>query len=210
MRIAFINGSPKLNNSASGVLLSDLKSCFFGEMEIVEIGLHKKFISKDSVEKLKNTDSWVFSFPLYVDGIPGHLLSCLIQLEKLAWKDRGIYIYGIANCGFYEGIQTELSLKVLQNWCIKSGFIWGGGIGIGGGSSLAHLPKMKRGYGPKAPINKALGAIAGSIMQQKVQKNHYVSVGIPRFPYKIIAQMEWRWMIKANGGTAKDLEKQLE
>lgn len=210
MRIALINGSPKVNSSASGALLEDLK-CYFSEKEqVVDIGLHTTIISKEMLEKFNNTDVWVFGCPLYVDGIPAHLLSCLIQLEKAHLKNRKIHIYGIVNCGFYEGIQAEFALKLLQNWCIKAGFIWSGGIGIGGGGGLAMMPKVEPGHGPKAPIDKALRAIADKILQQEMQENNYVSVAFPRILYKIGAQMGWRQIIKANGGKWKDLGKRLE
>ncbi len=207
MRIALIDGSPKGNNSASRVLLEDLKGYWREDAEVVNLGFHSAEISKEAIEELSGTDAWVFAYPLYVDGIPGHLLSCLIQLEEAHLQNRQIHIYGIVNCGFYEGIQTKLALKLLQNWSIKAGFIWSGGIGVGGGGGLAMMPKLEPGHGPKAPIDKALAAFSDIILQKKVQENIYVSVAFPRFLYKIGAQIGWRQMIKANGGKRKDLGK---
>lgn len=208
MRIALINGSPKVNNSASGSLLEDLKGYFEKKEEVVEFAFHATTISKEEIEVLAKADAWVFAYPLYVDGIPGHLLSCLIQLEEVCLQNPQIYIYGIVNCGFYEGIQAEFALKILQNWSIKAGFSWGGGIGIGGGGGLAMMPKMEPGQGPKAPVDKALEALAATVFQHGSQENNYVSVAFPRFLYKIGAQIGWRQMIKKNGGKAKDLGKQ--
>lgn len=207
MRIALINGSPKVNNSASGALLEDLKRCLGENVEVVEFGFHSRAISNEVIEELAKTDAWVFLYPLYVDGIPGHLLSCLIQLEEARIQNPKIHIYGIVNCGFYEGIQAELALKLLQNWCVKTGFTWSGGIGVGGGGGLAMMPKMEPGYGPKAPIDKALAELADFILKKQVRENVYVSVAFPRSLYKIGAQVGWRQMIKANGGKVKDLKK---
>lgn len=207
MRIALIDGSPKVNNSASSVLLEDLKGYWSEDAEVVNLGFHSAAVSKEVIAELSRSDAWVFAFPLYIDGIPGHLLSCLIQLEEAQIQNRPIHIYGIVNCGFYEGIQTKLALKLLQNWSIKAGFIWSGGIGVGGGGGLAMMPKVEPGHGPKAPIDKALAAFSDIILQKKVQENSYVSVAFPRFLYKMSAQMGWRQMIKANGGKSKDLGK---
>lgn len=149
----------------------------------------------------------MFAYPLYVDGIPGHLLSCLIQLEEAYLQKPEKHIYGIVNCGFYEGVQAEFALKILQNWCEKAGFVWGGGIGVGGGGGLAMMPQMESGQGPKAPIDKALAVLADTILQHKTQENSYVSVAFPRFLYRMGAQMGWRRMIQENGGKAKDLGK---
>lgn len=210
MRIALINGSPKVNNSASGILLDELKCCFSEEADVAEIGMHISSASEESLEKLKSADVWVFAYPLYVDGIPGHLLSCLLQLENAHIQNRKIHVYGIVNCGFYEGIQAESALKILQNWCAKTGFIWCGGIGIGGGGGLSMMPKIESGHGPRAPIEKALGAMADKILCTEAQENNYKSVAFPRFMYKMAAQMGWRQMIRKNGGKAKDLGKQPE
>lgn len=43
--------------------------------EITEIKLQKTFIPEETAAELKTMEALVFSFPLYVDGIPAHLLS---------------------------------------------------------------------------------------------------------------------------------------
>lgn len=206
MKIALINGSPKVNNSASGTLLEDIKGYLGEKAELIEFGFHSPVISGDAIEALAQADAWVFAYPLYVDGIPGHLLSCLIQLEEARIQNPQIRIYGVVNCGFYEGIQAELALQLLQNWCTKSGFLWSGGIGVGGGGGLAMMPKLQPGQGPKAPIDKALASLSEVILKKEAQDNQYVSVAFPRFLYKLGAQMGWRQMIKANGGKARHLK----
>lgn len=220
MKILLLNGSPKTKNSSSEILLTDLKRCLSeasgrtdagtSQPEIMEMALHNNTLSDEIINGLPNADVWVFSCPLYVDGIPGHLLSCLMQLEKYNQergisKDQKIHIYGIVNCGFYEGIQAETALEILENWCVKTGFIWSGGIGVGGGGGLAMMNGPKPEKGPKAPIEKALRTMADRILHRETQKNLYVSVAFPRFLYRLAAQMGWRQMIKANGGRVRDL-----
>ncbi len=210
MKIALINASPKAKGSTSGTLLEDLKNRIGQRAEITEPVCHGASLPKGTPEALQSADAWVFAFPLYVDGIPSHLLSCLIQLEEAGLGDPNVRIYGIVNCGFYEGKQGEPALEVLQNWCARTGFLWGGGVGVGGGGGLAMMPKTPPGQGPKAPIEEALGILAENILQGKRQDNRYVSVAVPRFLYKMGAQIGWRQMIKANGGRKKDLSKQPE
>lgn len=211
MRIALLNGSPKVKSSASGSLLGSLKSYVLaGDStleDVVEIGLHKGVLPEKALEQLENADVLVFACPLYVDGIPAHLLSCLVQLEKTHWKKEALHVYGVVNCGFYEGIQAEFALDILRNWCVKSGVTWGGGIGVGGGGGLAQMPDVKGGHGPKAPVEHALKGMAEKILKKEKQENVYVSVAFPRRLYKMAAQMGWRQMIKANGGKAADLGK---
>ena len=206
MRIALINGSPKVKNSASGTLLEDIKGYLGEKAELIEFGFHASVLSNETLDALSQAETWVFAFPLYVDGIPGQLLSCLIQLEEARIRNPQIRIYGVVNCGFYEGIQAELALQLLQNWCEKTGFLWSGGIGVGGGGGLAMMPKLEPSQGPKAPIDKALASLSEVILKKESQDNQYVSVAFPRFLYKLGAQMGWRQMIKANGGKARDLK----
>lgn len=208
MRIALINGSPKVKDSSSGILLEDLKKFFSEKSEAAEIAMHSPDVSEETIKELNNADAWVFAYPLYVDCIPAHLLSCLVQLEDKHFHDRKISIYGIVNCGFYEGIQTEPALKVLQNWCTKAGFCWSGGLGVGGGGGLAMMSGPDPNKGPKAPINRELKELAAQILRCGTQENRYVSVAFPRFLYRLGAQIGWRQMIKANGGKRKDLGKQ--
>ena len=209
MKIALISGSPKVNNSASSTILEDLAVSLGNTAEIVNLGFHSPSVSKEIIDELVKAEAWVFSFPLYVDGIPGHLLSCLIQLEEANIHNPEIHIYGIVNCGFYEGIQAEFALKLLQNWCLKTGFIWSGGIGVGGGGGLAMMPKLESGHGPGAPIDKALKEFSDIILKKGTGENNYVSVAFPRFLYKMAAQLGWRQMIKANGGKVRDLRRKL-
>ena len=208
MKIVLINGSPKVKKSASSVLLEDLKIQLCEKAQIVEAAFHTSTVSEETLEELRNADAWVFAYPLYVDGIPAHLLSCLVQLEEAHLKDRKIHIYGIVNCGFYEGIQAEPALEILQNWCVKAEFIWGGGLGVGGGGALSSMSGLGPTDGPKAPIGNRLLEIAEAILLREGQENRCVSFGCPRWMYKMIAQMGWRRTIKANGGRTKDLGKQ--
>ncbi len=207
MKIALIHASPKAADSASGILLELLASRLPREAVVLRTALHTPSVSPQALEQLREADLWVFSLPLYVDSVPGHLLSCLLNLEGLKPK-RERRVYGIVNCGFYEGIQAEPALLLLQNWCRKAGLIWSGGAGIGGGGCLTHFPSIKEGRGPVAGIRKTLQVMADSMMQGKQMENSYVSVGMPRSLYKLAAEMGWRNQIRTNGGRTADLGKQ--
>jgi len=204
--IALINGSPKRNGSTSEALLNDLKSAI--DTELVETGLHRPVLETDSLEKIAGADTWVFAFPLYVGGVPSHLLACLTQLELTA-RDKRRRVYAIVNCGFYEGIQNELALSIIENFCVRAGCAWGGGIGVGGGGALSMLPKTPDGKGPRRPVEQALKALAENIMSGSSQENRYVTVGIPRVMYRLAGQMGWRRQIKDNGGKTRDLGKRI-
>ncbi|HBR23998.1 MAG TPA: hypothetical protein DD782_05515, partial [Firmicutes bacterium] len=140
---ALINGSPKANSSVSGAILKDLRKRLSDHQDQLEAGtcdtyavyhFSKPQINQQDLAELAACDTLVFAFPLYVDGIPSHLLSCLSQMEgylkPLASKE--MRVYAIVNCGFYEGRQNQHALDMMQNWCAKTRLIWGHGLGIGG------------------------------------------------------------------------------
>ena len=87
MKIALINGSPKVNKSSSGALLEDLKYYLNGKTEIVECEMHVNSAYEKVLDELNTAEAWVFAYPLYVDGIPGHLLSFLAWLEEKGVKN---------------------------------------------------------------------------------------------------------------------------
>ena len=62
MKIALIDGSPKINNSASSILLEELKYFFAqGKVELIEMGLHTLVVSEEIVKQLKRVDICIAS-----------------------------------------------------------------------------------------------------------------------------------------------------
>ncbi len=222
MKISIINGSPKGKKSASQMIISSMRGFFEteddansqGELEICEM-----IVNKDKpqceISDIFDSDALVLVFPLYVDGIPGHLLGFLAKLEasseKFTRADRKpIKVYAVSNCGFYEGEQANVALDIVRNWSNKLGLCYCGGIGIGGGGALQAFENMKAGRGPRAPIDNKLSSLVDSIISgNSLEKNTYISIGMPRGLYKFGSHSGWRRSIKANGLKPKDLNRQL-
>ncbi len=215
LKIALINASPKAKDSASGYLLEELKPLLKDSI-ISEYSL-RTFQLKE-LEALLQQDAVVFAFPIYVDGIPAHLLRCLSQWEELARGGKpGLRVYAIVNCGFYEGHQNKNALQILKNWCIKAGLTWGQGVGIGCGGMIASIRGIPHGQGPKRNISVALEALAGNILAggssneagtlstASALPELYAQPGFPRVMYKLAGEWGWRKTAKANGLKKKDL-----
>ncbi len=203
LRIALINGSPKAKDSASGCLLKEIQEQL-KECELQEYTLRTP--EPKNLEELINHDVLVFCFPLYVDGVPSHLLSCLNELSsKLEGLKKDIKIYAISNAGFYEGHQNQYALQIIRNWSVKCGLTWGQGLGIGGGGMMLSLQNVPHGKGPKKNLSIAIDTLAGNILAGVSAENIYINAGIPRFLYKMAAEMGWRQAVKENGLKTKDL-----
>lgn len=205
MRIALISGSPKRKDSSSGELLRELEGCITNGATIKHFCLSSPMVDESILPDLMSCDIWVFAFPLYVDGIPSQLLSCLCQIEKVGLVSKSTMIFGIANCGFYEGNQNAIAFEILKNWCDKLGLQWGMGVGVGGGGGLAQMTSIPFGKGPKTSLAKAFDTLKNHIESKSTAENIYISIDFPRFLYKLAAEYGWRQLIKRYGGKVKDL-----
>lgn len=208
MKITLINGSPKAKGSASGLILKELQELLSPENKIVNLHFRKKKPGSSDLQLLRNSNVMVFAFPLYVDSLPSHLLSCLIQLEdelKNAAFSKDCTVYAIANCGFYEGCQNTLALNIMKNWCARAGGIWGGGLGVGAGGMMPVINSIAAGKGPKKNFSGALNTLSDRISRQETVENICFSPNFPRFLYKLAGEMGWRKAVKDNGLKRRDL-----
>lgn len=206
MRIALINASPKCKESASGALINDFLACAYEKCDCTVIQMNKPKVNEETVELLKECDSWVFFYPVYVDGVPGHVLSCLKVLERMKDEIGRKYVCAVSNCGFHDGRQGEPSIEVFGHWAKRAGHLFGGGIGIGGGGALTVLLHMKPGDKPKSKIDKSLNFLLEKIFEENFFENIYANVSLPRAIYKLAAEQGWRKTLKKNGKKPADIK----
>ena len=215
MNILLVSGSPKKdsnpkkNSSASKTILLGLGQLLVDRVEPNSIVTHRNALDADLAEKAAVCDVLVLAFPLYIDGIPGHLLSVMEKLERGNVIPDTTRIYAIVNCGFYEGEQCELALEMAQHWCARCGAVWGGGLGFGGGGGLGMMDMAPMGYGPKKNLGDELRLISDSILGGSDTGVRFAHVNFPAFMYKLGAQSGWVQAAKANGLKRKDLSRRL-
>lgn len=175
-------------------------------METEVIKINRSSVDEKTLCELLDTDILILCFPLYVDSIPSHLLHVLKQIE-LCIKEEKRYplVYSIVNCGFFEGIQNELVFEVLENWCLKSGMTWQGGLGIGGGEMLASMPDLPIDKGPKKIFGKNLIEFSDCIKNGEVYNTKNIDPAFPKSVYKAMVNIGFRMSVKKNGLKLKDL-----
>lgn len=207
--IGLINASPKIYKSSSQTIINDFK-IFISEEEIIEFNI-KRYITILEIEKLLECDKLVFVFPLYVDGIPSHLLEALVQIENYIKNNntKKPTVYGIINCGFYEGEHTKLALNNLEMWCKKTGLNWGQGLGIGAGGMLEQITNVPVGKGPKKSQQKAFETLSKSILEGDVGSNVFITANFPKFAYKLAAENNWKNKAKENGLKKKEIKRKM-
>lgn len=135
MKTVFINCSPKKRLCASAYFLS-LQRLFTRGKKVSE-RLRTPADHDRILEQIRDAQAVVFCLPLYVDGVPSHVLPFLEKMEALCRENHlDLSVYCIANNGFIEGRQNEPLMQVFENFCSRAGLAWGGGVGIGGGVML--------------------------------------------------------------------------
>ena len=135
MKTVFINCSPKKRFSASSYFTA-LQRLFTGGEKVTET-LRTPADHERVLGQFKDADAAVFVLPLYVDGIPSHVLRFLTKAEAFCRENgRKFSVYCVANNGFIEGRQNEPLMRHFEHFCERAGLEWGGGVGIGGGVML--------------------------------------------------------------------------
>lgn len=208
MKIALIDGSPKIKESASECLLNELKNIIKNNYEttMFRVGVNK--LDENMIEKLLNYDVWIFAFPTYYAAIPSHVLKLMELLKNEISeraKGRNIYVYGLVNCGFYFGIENKITLEMLQNWCNRSGLVWRQGIGFGGGGIISILPKISFLGFLKKNLIKALKELEANIEKCKKGENLYIEPNMPCLVYNEASKIVWKIKIKKNGLNVNEL-----
>ena len=135
MKTVFINCSPKKRFCASSYFLF-LQRLMTGGVKVTE---HLRTPADENriLDQLRDAQTVVFGLPLYVDGIPSHVLRFMQRMEAFC-RENGLHlhVYCIANNGFIEGKQNEPLMQSFAHFCTRAGLEWGGGVGIGGGVML--------------------------------------------------------------------------
>jgi multimeric flavodoxin WrbA len=217
MKIIAVNGSPKGEQSNSREVISILQAMHPVETKWTVIS--QKTENEFSSGQFFDAAVLLIAFPLYVDGIPASLMRFLERYgqEYKRWRGRNKKddakafpkqrVFAVANCGFYEGIQNMLALKMIEHFCDSAGLIWSGGVGLGTGEMIRELRMMPQKAGIRKPIITALKAVADAIVvpDARLSTNIYTQHAFPWILYKLVGEMGWRKQIKKNGQGSKAL-----
>ena len=134
-KTVLINCSPKKKLSVSGFIMKCAGLMIRGKKEYLHLRTPADYPA--ILEALKTAAKVIFVAPLYVDSVPSHMLPFMKEMEKFCRDNRlNLKVYAVANNGFIEGKQNEPLMRVMENFCVRSGLAWCGGIGIGGGVML--------------------------------------------------------------------------
>lgn len=209
MKIAYIVGSPKKKNSTSEKFLIALSEkmpenndCWVFTDSLIADSSGEKM--SELVEKVVSNDVLVFSFPLYIDSIPSHLINFLEALEgKYKESNKDARIYSIINCGFFEPENTDIAVEMIKLWTAHCGLTFGQAVVAGGGGMV---PTSKIGEGPLISYGLALDELVKNITDGVGGSTVKVKPKIPRFVYIFGGNSGWKRSAKKRGVSMKSLK----
>lgn len=138
MKTVYLTLSPKKRWSNSSYLTAVSRP--FAGKDTISIHYEGPKNHPAIFDALKTAEQLVLVMPLYVDGIPGHVLTLMEAIEQNCKEVHpSLKVYAMINCGFYEGQQCEFAMEMVECWCLRCGFSFMGGRGIGAGEMFGVL-----------------------------------------------------------------------
>jgi hypothetical protein len=214
VKTIFIIGSPKKKISTSAALLGtlpdrirDSEPIFLTTSELTPENTAEEAAKAASL--IKDADAVVIGFPLYVDGIPSHLLRLLEAIgrelvedvtEIIDLVDSGAEnrqpVYAVINCGFYEPGHMDIAAGMTELWCESAGLDYKGAVLVGAGGMGPMIAKKS---GPGKNIGKALDKLAAAIADGKPIGTVKVTPVFPRKLYIWGGNRSWIKEAKKRG-----------
>lgn len=154
VNLCIINGSPKTQNSNSDFFIKELTSNLNDDINIKKYYVREILKDSNTLKEVVKNDKLLIVSPLYADSFPSITLKFLELFEDFLEKNAHskIEVYGMVNCGFFEGEQNKIALNILEHFCNRSNLTWKFGLGIGGGEYFPNSSKTPE----KMPTNESL------------------------------------------------------
>ena len=186
--ITYINGSPKINNSASNSFLNDVKT----EQDNIY------YVYKDNYDKIIDniikTNTIVMSFPLYADSPTSGILNFFEYINDKQIDLNNKDLYAIINCGFYESKQNNVAFDIVKCFCKNNGINFKGGLSIGAGPTIGLRNNKLYKILTKSYENKV------NKLKEAINNNCYIelntTISIPRRLYVYAANISWKKTIR--------------
>lgn len=222
MKISMINGSPKVAASCSGLLLNQLQKDILNKAgssitseDFTLYQINRNPLSDMDIAEIIISDIIVVAFPLYVDGIPSHMLAALYQLEE-AFSGLSVSakptFYGIINNGFSEGFQNQHAANMLKLFCQRAGIAFGQVFATGAGEMMRSMIEANApfGEGPLSFVKEPWNSFVEHIINRESASSVFCSLKMPGLLFRIIGNHTfWKPTAKKNGISEKQMARRL-
>jgi hypothetical protein len=147
-------------------------------------------------------DLFMLVTPLYVDSLP-YLVTRSLELVAARGERRpNQRLAALVNCGFPEAAQCRTAVAILECFARRAGFIWAGGLALGGGASIDGRPLERLG-GMTRHLRAALDQAADALVRgEPIPAAAVAQLAKPTMPaalYTAVANAGWYWQASRHG-----------
>lgn len=122
------------------------------------------------LEAADEADLFVLSTPLYVDALPYLVTRCCERIaahRATEPKERRSRFLALVNCGFPEWEHTRTAIDICRVFARQAGFVWAGGLGLGGGESIGGRP-LEEVRGMTRHVRRGLDLAAEALLADRI------------------------------------------
>jgi multimeric flavodoxin WrbA len=154
-------------------------------------------------------DLVILSCPLYADSLPTGVIR---TLERIDAHRRRITpdtrtgaqrFMAIIQSGFPEARHNHMALAICREFAWESGFVWAGGLALGGGHGLVQSKPLEKLGGKAAHVRKALdltaAALAGGYAVPDEAVHLFEKPFVPGWMYRAFGNLGWIIDAQKNG-----------
>jgi hypothetical protein len=141
MQLVIYNGSPRLENSNSTILINQFLN---GYHKIIDDEATVYYLARlnemdEFLHAFKNTDYAIIVFPLYTDSMPG-VVKQFFEILAKAKPHKNVKLGFIVQSGFPEGIHCENTKRYLQKFSNRIDCFYLGTLTKGGVEGVQMMP----------------------------------------------------------------------
>ena len=122
------------------------------------------------LEAVDRADLFVLSTPLYVDALPYLVTRCCERIaahRATEPKEQRSLFLALVNCGFPEWEHTRTAIDICRVFARQAGFVWAGGLGLGGGEAIGGRSLEEVG-GMTRHVRRGLDLAAEALLADRV------------------------------------------
>ena len=204
MKLTVFNGSPRGKESNSTRMIPWIT----GDASQEILYLNRSSLYDSYLEKARETDAFLFVFPLYVDSMPGITKAFFELMEKNKSLFTGKPVYFVVHSGFPEMIQSRLLSRYNEYFAGKvMGMKYRGTVIIAGSESMQMAPDQafRRIQGLLREAGNAMeeGRSLPEDLNMRINKRERLT-GLQRFFYTLapgpLKNFYWNYRAKKSGG----------
>jgi hypothetical protein len=206
-RIVLLIGSAKPSGRSTSEALARYlaRRCESGgaAVSVVPVNRSRRAAEDDRLlAAVDAADLFMLVSPLYVDSLPYLVTRSLEIIAARRQRRPNQRLAALVNCGFPEAEQCRTALAILECFARRAGFIWAGGLALGGGASIDGRPLERLG-GMTRHVRAALDQAADALMRgESIPTSAVAQLAKPMMPaglYTAVANVGWRRQASRHG-----------